>query len=191
MEHTESEWLEMYRAGDVNALGQLVEQTRRPLFSFILRMVKNQHEAEEVFQEVWFRAVKNMDTYQDRKLMSWLFRIAHNLVIDRARKKKPDLNLEESSEGMPDWHERLASGGFLPDLLTMDQDLGIRIRDAVASLPETQKAVFLMRTEGDLSFKEIAEIQDTSINTSLARMQYALSKLRDLLSEDYQQLAKD
>jgi len=187
----EQAWLEAYRNGDVEALGKLVEHTRRPLYSFILRMTTPQ-EADEIFQEVWFRAVKNIMRYEDRNrnIMSWLFRIARNLVIDRARKKKPDFNLEDSGRG-PDadastWYDRLAIGGLGPDTIVAGQDLGQRIAAAVATLPAEQREVFLMRTEGAVPFKEIAQIQDISINTALARMHYAIAKLRDKLVDDYQ-----
>lgn len=186
----ENAWIEAYRNGDVEALGHLVEHTRRPLFSFIHRMVRDNHEAEEVFQEVWLRAVKNLHRYQDRNFMSWMFRITHNLVIDRARKKKPDLNLEDPIGSGDDgktlsWYDRLCADGLGPDRIAASDDLGQRIADAVALLPPEQREVFLLRTEQAMPFKEIAVIQDTSINTSLARMQYALAKLREALAADF------
>ena len=211
MEGSASEWLQAYRNGDVEALGNLVEHTRRPLYGFILRMTSSQHEAEEVFQDVWLRAVKNIMKFDaqhftthasgkssasensdrvEKKFLSWLFRIAHNRVIDRVRKRKPDFNLEDHREDQADWHERLEAPALLPDHIASTRDLGNRIRDAVGTLPESQREVFLLRTDADLSFKEIARIQETSINTALARMQYALAKLRDLLREDYQHFAQ-
>lgn len=187
----EQQWLEAYRSGDVEALGMLVEHTRRPLYAFILRLTSVQ-EAEEVFQEVWLRAVKNMDRYENRNrsILSWLFRIARNHVIDRSRKKRPDANLEDRSPGRSDseggtWYDRLPVSGLRPDAIVAGHDLGTRIAEAVETLPTEQREVFLMRTEGLLPFKEIASIQDTSINTSLARMHYALAKLRDYLSDDF------
>lgn len=187
MEKPEQQWLLAYRNGDIEALGQLVEHTRRPLYSFIHRMVKPQ-EAEEIFQEVWFRAVKNLHKYEEKNIMSWLFRIARNLVIDRTRKKKADVNLEDPGliQDGGDWHGRLAAGGLGPAELVAGQDLGTRIANAVKELPAEQREVFLMRTEAHLSFKEISAIQETSINTALARMQYALAKLRDQLQGDYE-----
>ena len=81
-------WLADYRRGDTEALGRLVEQYRRPLYGFILNMTEGREDADEVFQEVWFRALRSLDRYRDRRFLSWLFRLAHNLIIDRARRRK-------------------------------------------------------------------------------------------------------
>lgn len=178
-------WLEQYRQGDVQALGLLVEHYRRPLFGFILRMTEGRGDPEEVFQEVWFRAIRNLGKYKPKSFLSWLFRIAHNLIIDRARSAKPLQSLQEAGEDETPLEDRLAGSGHDPARQAGSSDLGRRIARAVDRLPEEQRAVFLMRTEGDLPFKEIAKIQGTSINTALARMQYALAKLREELKDEY------
>ena len=89
-------WLDRYRGGDINALGELVEHYRRPLFGYILRMTENSSDAEEIFQEVWFKAIRSFESYSDQKFLSWMFRITHNHIIDRARKKKPDFSLDDT-----------------------------------------------------------------------------------------------
>jgi RNA polymerase sigma-70 factor (ECF subfamily) len=190
MDKLEQQWIRAYRAGDVQALERLVEQYRRPLFAFILKMTSNPLEAEEVFQEVWFRAINKFGNYKDHQFLSWLFRIARNLVIDQARKRKPVVDLHNPGEGEDPYQARVADTQLGPDVDAASQDLGQRIRDAVNTLPQDQKEVFIMRTEGEISFKEIAKIQHTSINTALARMQYALAKLRPILQSDYEELAR-
>ncbi len=185
MEHRDKQWLARYREGDVSALGEMVEFYRRPLFGFILRMTEGRDEADDIFQEVWIRAIRHLDTFKERRFLSWLFRIAHNLIIDRARKKKPDTSLQEGKEDEPTLEERTASPGPSPADEADYADMKSRIRTAVNRLPPDQKAVFLMRMEGDLSFKEIARIQNVSINTALARMHYALDKLKGDLAEEY------
>ena len=189
MESPEKIWLVEYQHGRVNAMGELVEHYRRPLFGFILRMTEGRQDAEEIFQEVWFRVIRNLDSYQDKKFLSWLFRIAHNLIIDRARKFKPIVELPSGESGSESEIEtRIPSPDISPALQAEGRDLGRRISTAVSHLPQEQKEVFLMRMEGDLPFKEIAKIQGTSINTALARMQYALAKLRDELKTDYRDI---
>jgi len=187
MESEQHVWLAEYRKGNIDALNKLVEDTRRPLFGFILKMTEGREDADEIFQEVWFRAIKHIGTYKEKKFLSWLFRIAHNLIIDRARKAKPVelMPNSETGEQMNAIETRIADPGIDPAEETAGHDLGQRIAAAVKVLPDEQREVFLMRMEGDLPFKEIARIQETSINTALARMQYALSKLREELKNEY------
>jgi len=178
-----------YRAGNTEVLGQLVEKYRRPLFGFILRFSGGREDADEIFQEVWVRAIKNMNRYRQKNLLSWLFRIAHNLMIDRVRRRKFVVSLDTSSneDGVP-LRERLSVAGPGPDGETGGRDLGRRIEEAAAKLPMEQREVFWLRMQADLSFKEIAKIQKCSINTALARMQYALSKLRNELACEYREI---
>jgi RNA polymerase sigma-70 factor (ECF subfamily) len=192
MAPTEHDWLAAYRGGDVEALARLVDHFRRPLFGFILRMTEGRDDADEVFQEVWFRAIKHLPGYRDQRFLSWLFRIAHNLIIDRARKARPVTELPRDREGGGDpFEDRVADRRIGPAREAAGKDLGRRISRAVARLPDEQRAVFTMRTEGDLPFKDIARIQGVSINTALARMHYALAKLKQELAEDYEALIKD
>ena len=189
MDQEDVQLLAAYRAGDAEALGGLVEKYRRPLFGFILRFSEGREDAEEVFQEVWVRAIKNMNRYRQKSLLSWLFRIAHNLMIDRIRRRKPFLSLDTAaSEDGLTLGEQLAAVGLGPDSETGGRDLGLRIEAAAAQLPTEQREVFWLRMQADLSFKEIAKIQKCSINTALARMQYAVSKLRKELAGEYREL---
>jgi len=184
------EWLRAYRDGDVEALGLLVEHFRRPLFAFIIRTLGSPRDAEEIFQDTWLKAVKNIDRFdhheQEKKILSWLFTISKNVVIDRSRKRKPNISLDQVNDENVDMQERIAAPGINPAQVSAGRELGERIQDAVHSLPEDQRHIYLLRTEADLSFKEIAETENISINTALARMQYALQKLRTILAEDYE-----
>jgi RNA polymerase sigma-70 factor (ECF subfamily) len=189
MDPSETIWLNRYKNGDVEALGRLVEHYRKPLYSFIYRMTGDPLKTEEVFQEVWFKAIRKLDTYTEHSLLSWLFRIAHNHLIDLSRKKKPDASLQDPRGGEEEkrtLEDLLESGLPDPSRLLEREDIRQRVAAAVETLPPEQKEVFLMRTEGDLSFKEIAEIQRVSINTALGRMQYALARLRHALQDLYE-----
>lgn len=188
-EQPENQWISDYRKGDVNALGLLVEHFRRPLYAYILNMIQGRGDAEEIFQETWLRAIRNMDRYRERNFIGWLFRIARNLFIDRVRRARHEADPSRPGSG-PDTPlaERIPDPQPSPDRQAADRDLGTRIRQALAELPEDQREVFLLRSEADLPFKEIARLQGTSLNTALSRMHYALQKLRPLLIEDYRQL---
>ena len=189
MDQEDAQLLAAYLAGDAEALGGLVQKYKRPLFGFILRFSDGREEADEIFQEVWVRAIKNMNRYCHKNLLSWLFRIAHNLMIDRARRRKSIFSLDTSvnEDGIP-LSEQLPSVRLGPDDETGGRDLGLRIEAAAALLPMEQREVFWLRMHADLSFKEIAKIQKCSINTALARMQYAVSKLRKELAGEYHEL---
>jgi RNA polymerase sigma-70 factor (ECF subfamily) len=188
MDAQEREWLEQYRRGNREALGRLVEHYRRPLYSFILRMTEGRVDADEIFQEVWVRAIRNLDTFREENLLGWLFRIAHNLIIDHARRRKLFADMESgrtTSTTRSSWLAQVADSNIGPATEVAGRDLGARIRQALAKLPPEQREVFLLRTEGGVPFKEIARIQRVSLNTALARMHYAVLKLREALKDDY------
>lgn len=188
MDDQVAKWLADYRAGDPSALGALVEHTRRPLFSFILRMMPRGADAEDIFQEVWFKAIRSLDQFKDGSFHNWLFRITHNLLIDRSRRKRPETSLQEERAENMTLEDVLADPAPTPVDEADDRDLGLRIRAAVEQLSPEQREVFLLRTEGDVPFKDIAVIQGVSINTALGRMQYAMHRLRSLLETEYADL---
>ena len=177
-----------YKNGEANALEPIIEKYKRPLFSFILKMSEGREDADEIFQEVWFRAIKNIHRFHTGNFLSWLFRIAHNLMIDRARRGWRSVSLEQQRSNDPDspsYEDQLPASGITPAEEAAGHDIGLRIEAAIDRLATEQKEVFLMRTYADTPFKEIAKLQRCSINTCLARMQYAVSKLRSLLEADY------
>ena len=132
-----------------------------------------------------------MNRYRQKNLLSWLFRIAHNLMIDRVRRRRFTVSLDTAADedGVP-LSEQLPMAGLGPAGLVGGRELGLRINAAAAQLPPEQLEVFWLRMQADLSFKEIAKIQKCSINTALARMQYAVSKLRKELAGEYRELTE-
>ncbi len=178
-------FIEQYRNGDVEALSALVEKYRRPLFGFILNMTEGRGDADDIFQETWFRAIRKLNTYRQKNFMGWLVRIARNLVIDRYRRQRPTVSLDmtRNDEVTPALELVDPTPGPTARAVTED-DVGA-VKRAVDTLPAEQKEVFVMRMQTGLSFREIARMQGVSINTALARMQYALSKLRPLLQDEY------
>jgi RNA polymerase sigma-70 factor (ECF subfamily) len=191
MDQTDTDSIKAYLGGDTNALEPLVEKYKRPLYSFILKMTEGREDAEEIFQETWFRALKNIHKFQHKNFLNWLFRISHNLVIDRARRNKKNVSMQSSvggTDGDCTLEDQLAAPGISPAEEAGGTSLGLQIEEAVQTLSPEQKEVFLLRMYGNVSFKEIAKIQKCSINTCLARMQYALTKLRSILKEEYEEL---
>jgi RNA polymerase sigma-70 factor, ECF subfamily len=189
MDTDDAKLLADYRNGDAEALGCLVEKYKGPLFGFIYKFSEGREDADEVFQEVWVRAIKNMNRYRQKNLLSWLFRIAHNLMIDRIRRRKPMVSYDTpAAENGTAMSDQIASPLPGPDGESGGRDLGLRIEAAAQKLPAEQREVFWLRMQAGLSFKEIAKIQKCSVNTALARMQYALSKLRNELGGEYREL---
>jgi RNA polymerase sigma factor (sigma-70 family) len=188
MELTDKELLTLYRKGHVDALESLVERHRRPLFGFIVNMTQGRDDADDIFQEVWLRVIRKHARYEHGNFCGWLVRIAHNVIIDRLRRRKPDVSLDEEREEGFSLGQVVPGNEPGPVNRLADRDLGARLKEAVSTLPAEQKEVFLMRVQGECSFKEIAKAQKVSINTALARMQYALGKMRMILKEDYREL---
>ena len=188
---TDRELLDAYDDGDVEAIAVLVDRHRRSLFGFILNMTGNSHEADDVFQETWFKALRSLHLYREGNFAGWVIRIARNVVIDKSRRKKPQVSLDaDAAEGKMSPSETIAGNEADPAAKAHDKDLGLLMRDALASLSAEQKEVFMMRAHMDLSFKEIAEAQGVSVNTALARMHYAIARLKPLLKDEYENLAR-
>ena len=188
MDDEDAKLLAAYRRGDAEALGRLVEKYQRPLFGFLARFAARPGEADEWFQETWVRAIQHMNLFRQKNLLGWLFRIAHNLVIDQARRKKPDCSLDDPLPGGEPRASQIPAPALSPALEAAGRDLGRHIAAAAGRLPPEQREVFWLRMEAGLPFKEIARIQRCSINTALARMQYALQKLRTDLGPAYREL---
>ncbi len=175
-------------------IGETVKREKGRLFRFIRQRVRNDEEAEDILQDVFFQLV---ETYRAMKpveqLTSWLFTVARNKITDRYRKKKPD-SLESTAVHRDEEGEAL----FLSDLLRssemngedgMMNDLIMEsIMDALDELPEEQKEVFVMHELEDKSFAEISEILGVNQNTLLSRKRYAVLFLRERLQSLYQLL---
>jgi RNA polymerase sigma-70 factor (ECF subfamily) len=191
-ETEDSKLVQRYRDGDAAALGELVELHRRMLYGYIVNMVQGRDDTDEIFQEVWMKVIRKVHLYRDRNFGGWLVRIARNQVIDRGRRRRPVSSLDaDTSAGSP-LIDLMSDPGELGAADTAAAtDLGVRIQAAVAALPEEQREVFVLRTKADMPFKEIARLQKTSINTALARMQYALKKLREGLSDQYEEWVEE
>lgn len=184
MEKTDQTILREYRAGQTDALATLVERYRKPLFRFILNMTGIYNDADDIFQEVWLRAIRNMDGFDDRNIMGWLFQIARNLAVDRSRRKKTLLSLEAENQEGAALKNSLPDTRKTPEQAAALNDQAARVARALNGLAPEQKEVFLLRVEADMPFKEIAAIQGVSINTALGRMHYAVTQLKRCIEKE-------
>ena len=157
-----------------------IHRYRKILYGYLNNLSGNQSEADEVFSETWTRVIDKLPKYRDDgKFSAWLFRMAKNIFIDRIRRRHPERFVAIDDENMIDLPD---DNAFSPDRELGASDTGQAIIAAINQLPQEQKEVFMLR-EQELSFKEIAEIQNCSLNTALSRMRYALQTLRNYLSE--------
>ena len=178
--------LNCYLSGDRNAISQLIERHSRRVRDYIQMMVKDGDVADDIFQETFIKAVRVIDEgrYTDNgRFLSWILRIAHNQVIDHFRQAKQQHNLSETDAGYDILNTKRFADTTVEDRMVSEQ-IENDLRKLVDNLPEEQKEVVMMRYFGDLSFKEIAEQTNVSINTALGRMRYALINLRKMIKEN-------
>jgi RNA polymerase sigma-70 factor (ECF subfamily) len=183
-----------FRNGDVRAFEILLARHRQSIFEFILRSVgpHNTAQAEDLTQETFLRVVKQASTYEQRaKFTTWLYTLARNLCIDASRRAKHRRaqSLDSADEEGNSLLDRTAAPNPAVDRQVISRQLQTRLEQAIGTLPDDQREVFLMRESADLSFKEIADIIGVSENTVKSRMRYALEKLRAALDE-YQDMAR-
>lgn len=188
---SDEDLIEAFNRGDAGALDILVERYKKPLHSFLVRMTKCHAEADEVFQDTWIRVITKSKGFRKGSFKGWLFRIAHNLVIDWNRRDWKQVSMDAPLGGNDNdstLRDRLKTKAPGPDRQAGNRDVGQAIEKALAQLPDDQREVFMLRMEADMAFKDIAKLQKVSLNTALSRMQYALAKLRTLLSDQQQEM---
>ena len=176
-ELTDKELVVKCQAGDEGAFGILYGRYRLRLFGYINKLLPGQPDlVEEVFQQTWCKAVRNWKGYDDRqKLLAWLCRIAHNLAMDDFRQRK-----RRDNEPLTD--QDTASSEMEPNRRVERRELAAALDAAICTLPDSQRRVVELRREG-MSFKEIADMENSTLNTVLGRMHYAVQKLREAMKE--------
>jgi RNA polymerase sigma-70 factor (ECF subfamily) len=197
---SDEQLLAAYRSGDVRAFEKLLARYEKPIWSFLRRFVRDAEAAEDLLQEVFLRVVREKQQSGpawkgEAKFSTWLYTIARNLCIDRARRdavrgSKSSPSPPRSIDGQTDGdgetatlHDRIAAPGPSADAVVADREAARRIDRAVAELPDDQREVFLMREVMELPFAEIASVVGVSEPTVKSRMRYALEKLRAALAD--------
>ena len=167
-----------YAAGRQLAFATLYERYRGSLLRYLLRLVKQQAVAEDLFQESWNRLIQARTRYvPTARFSSWLFQIAHRLALDWLRRDP-----QHRSESIDERVIEFPHGGDLPpDEQLMSAESRQRLFNAINALPVDQRAALLLQAEGELSLEEIARIQQTGRETVKSRLRYALAKLKEAL----------
>lgn len=182
---TDQELIDEYLSGNQEAISILIDRHRRRISDYIYMMVKNRDIADDIFQETLIKVIRFFDEgryTETGKFLSWVLRIAHNQVIDHFRHTKQQNQISEADAGYDILNNYRFSDYTVEDKMITAQ-IHNDIRALVDYLPDEQRDVVLMRYFSGLSFKEIADQTDVSINTALGRMRYALINLRRLIKE--------
>lgn len=184
--------VQQFIEGDQNSLEILINRHKSRIFSYILLIVKNQELAEDIFQETFIKVIRSLKRgkyVENGKFVSWVLRIAHNLIIDHFRKVKLQGTVSNDSTDVDIFNSQKFSEETIEDQMVVDQILN-DVKGLVKELPEDQQQVIYMRHYMGLSFKEIAEQTGVSINTALGRMRYALINMRKLIQKKNLNLTK-
>ncbi|MDP4663497.1 MAG: sigma-70 family RNA polymerase sigma factor [Salibacteraceae bacterium] len=173
-----------YLAGNEAAFEILLRKHKDRVYGYIKMMVKDGQLAEDIFQDVFVKAVLTMKRGQyneEGKFLPWVLRIAHNLVIDTFRKNKRFPTVDGGEDF--DIFNVIKDDGKAIDEVMIEDQIHTDINKLIEFLPDEQKEVLKLRHFSEMSFKEIAEETNVSINTALGRMRYALINLRKLIEE--------
>lgn len=174
--------------GDERAFRMLVERHQERVFGFLLGMVRDRTVANDLFQETYIRVVSALQRQrasysQQGRFLGWVLRIARNAALDhlRTRKRWQDVSATIDESETSFW-DRLPDNELSSDVVLHNSEQESFLRDCINDLPPEQREVLLLRHEADLTFREIAELTDCSINTALGRMRYALHNLRHIIA---------
>lgn len=181
---TDQQLIHLYVDGDNDAFSTIVLRYKEKIFTSIYLLVKDRYLAEDFFQEVFIKVIDTLRAgkYTDEgKFLPWVMRIAHNMCVDHFRKVKRTPTIKTSDD--KDIFEVLNFFEPGADQKMMANQSHDRIRRLVDMLPEDQREVIILRHYADLSFKEISDLTNCSINTALGRMRYGLINLRKMMTE--------
>jgi RNA polymerase sigma-70 factor (ECF subfamily) len=182
---SDNELVQKFIQGDQSALETLIHRHKNRVFSYILPIVKKQELAEDIFQETFIKVIKSLKKgryTENGKFISWVMRIAHNLIIDHFRKEKLMGMVSNDSFETDLFNSAKFSEETIEDKMVKSQIL-TEVKELIKELPEDQQQVIYMRHYMGLSFKEIADQTDVSINTALGRMRYAVLNMRKLMEK--------
>lgn len=178
----DQELIHLYLSGHEPGLEELIRRHKSKIYTSIYLLVKDTYLAEDIFQDTFIKVINTLKAgkyNEEGKFLPWVIRIAHNLVIDHFRKEKRT-PVVTSGDGF-DIFEVLKFYDESMEERMMREQTHQDLKTLIHLLPSEQKEVLIMRHYGELSFKEIADITNVSINTALGRMRYALNNLRKMM----------
>lgn len=172
--------LEQVRRQDLDAFSKIVDAYQARIFGFVKRMVRSDEDAMDISQEVFVRAFQAVERFDGRSgLRTWLFRIAHNLCVDRARRAERapsfvSLEPSESEEGQRDF----ADARWNPEEVILREELREVVEEALASMSEKLRTVLLLHDKEDMGYEEISRTVDVPVGTVKSRLFLARAHLQ-------------
>jgi RNA polymerase sigma-70 factor (ECF subfamily) len=182
---SDQELIGKYLSGNEQSLEKLIYRHKRKVFAYIMMVVKDDQLADDIFQDTFIKVINTIrsGSYKEEgKFIQWVMRIAHNLIIDHFRRAKRLPVINNSNDDFDIFELVRITDPSIEEQIIMDQ-IYDDVRNLIELLPEEQKEVLVMRHYSNMSFKEIADATDVSINTALGRMRYALINLRKIIKE--------
>jgi len=184
-EFTDYELIERFVKGEESCFDQIINRHKNKVFAYISLYIRDQALVEDIFQDTFLKVIQSVKSgkyYDNGKFLSWVMRIAHNLIIDHFRRVK-QMNTVSNDDYESDlFNSRKLVEENIEDTIIKKQ-IQKDVREIISHLPDDQREVVILRHYAGLSFKEIAAITDVSINTALGRMRYALINLRKIMEE--------
>lgn len=181
-QRTDQALIRQYVSGDETGLEVLIDRYKSRIYTSIYLLVKDEYLAEDIFQDTFIKVINTLRSgryNEEGKFLPWVMRIAHNLVIDHYRKERRT-PVVVNSDGF-DIFDVLHFADESAETRMIREQTHRDLRKMIQLLPDDQKEVLIMRHYGDMSFKEIADVTEVSINTALGRMRYALNNLRKMM----------
>ena len=183
---SDKELISNYLNGDESSLEKLIRRHKRKVYAYILMIVKDDQLADDLFQDTFIKVINTFrsGSYKEEgKFIQWVMRIAHNLIIDHFRRAKRLPLVNNSNDDYDIFDMVRITDPSIEEQIIMEQ-IHEDVRSLIEFLPAEQKEVLMMRHYDNMSFKEIADATDVSINTALGRMRYALINLRKIVKEN-------
>lgn len=187
----DQELVSLYLKGNEAAFEVLLKRHQQKIYGYIFKMVRDSDLTEDVYQDTFIKVINTLKRgkyNEEGKFLPWVMRIAHNLIIDHFRKsnKMPIVGRKKTSTNEDDEFDifdiiKLTDNSIEDDMI--EEQIHNDVRELVNHLPKEQRQIVMMRHYKEMSFKDIAETCDISINTALGRMRYALINLRKLVEE--------
>lgn len=169
----EQRWIQQVLAGDKQAYAHIINKYKNQLYATILRMTKNPQDAQDLVQDAFIKVYRSLDKYDANGSFSgWLYRVAINNCMDEFRKKRYSMTQIEIDE------ERVVEPNH-PELVFLKKEKSRQLERLIATLPEDERLIILLRYVNEISYEEIGEVMDVPLSTVRNKLHRAKKKMRE------------